>query len=610
VTSVFTDETWRSHHAAVDLPARELLNGHVIVCGLDGVGLLSIEQLVIVGSKVVVVDPRPEPRHSATLASWNVPLLVGDPRDPEILGRAGIATATAVLCVQANDVETLGTSLLVHEMRPDVRLAVRLDNPAVGRAIAGVTGEGTILDTAGLAAPSIVEACRRHSDHAIEISGQAFVVTELVAQETGSLRRQFGHLAPIGVAPVADGPLVICPGRDYVATEGDRVTVISTPEDIEAARPVATAADLRARRWAHLGRQLRAVRADIAGMIAEIDGALRTALLAAGILVLLSTTVVRLGYQNGTGGNISTLDALYFTVTTVATVGYGDYNFKGQPTWLEGFGVVDILLGAALATTLFALLTNLMVSRRLAQALGRKRVTGMTGHVILIGLGAVGMRVLEALRMDRQVVVIEADDGGRFVSQARALGVPVVIGDATLKQTLDLVNLDEASAVAILTSNDLTNVEIALALRERVTMGKVRRPLVVRLFDRQLARSIEHSFGFRHVRSTSALAAPWFVGAALGLDVLDTFYVERQPFLLARLTIASGGGLEGTSMHELSGSTRVIALHRADGVLEHPPRRDTIFAAGDAAYIVGPYEELLGVLLSDLTVHADETIPT
>jgi Trk K+ transport system NAD-binding subunit len=220
------------------------------------------------------------------------------------------------------------------------------------------------------------------------------------------------------------------------------------------------------------------------------------------------------------------------------------------------------------------------------------------------------MRVLESLRLIRDVVVIEADDGGRFVSQARALGVPVVIGDATLPQTLDLVNVDHASAVAVLTSDDLTNVEIALAVRNRLTDGNRRRPTVVRLFDRQLARSVESSFGFRHVRSTSALAAPWFVGAALGLDVLDTFYVERQPFLLARLTVAAGGGLDGTSMHELSARTRVVGLHRASGGLEHPPRRDTIFAAGDAAYLVGPYEELLHVLLSDISVHVDETIPS
>ena len=50
-------------------------------------------------------------------------------------------------------------------------------------------------------------------------------------------------------------------------------------------------------------------------------------------------------------------------------------------------------------------------------------------------------------------------------------------------------------------------------------------------------------------------------------------------------------------MQGLSANTRVIALSRyATGVLEHPPRRGTRFAAGDAAYIIGPNDELIGVL--------------
>jgi Trk K+ transport system NAD-binding subunit len=232
----------------------------------------------------------------------------------------------------------------------------------------------------------------------------------------------------------------------------------------------------------------------------------------------------------------------------------------------------------------------------------------MTGHVVLIGLGAVGMRVLETLREFRDVVVIEGDESRRFVSQARALGVPVVIGDATLPQTLDLVNLAEASAVAVLTSNDMTNVEIGLALRDRFAATRRGRPIVLRIFDRQLAQSAEQSFGFAHVRSTSALAAPWFVGAALGLEVLDTFYVDRQPFLLARLAVAAGGGLEGTLMKEVSARSRVIALDRVSSGLEYPPRRDTDFQAGDAAYLVGPYEELLHVLLSERSGSPDSAL--
>jgi hypothetical protein len=153
-------------------------------------------------------------------------------------------------------------------------------------------------------------------------------------------------------------------------------------------------------------------------------------------------------------------------------------------------------------------------------------VTGLNGHVVLIGLGSVGMRVLTGLLAAHREV--------------RNLGASVVIGNATLPQTLDL-----------------TNLEIALALRKRLdSAGSDGRepPLVLRLLDRRLAR----------------------------------------------LSVAAGGGLDGSSMQELSELTRVIALDRAGGGgLEHPPRRGTRVAAGDAAYLVGPYEELLDVLQRD-----------
>jgi Trk K+ transport system NAD-binding subunit len=106
------------------------------------------------------------------------------------------------------------------------------------------------------------------------------------------------------------------------------------------------------------------------------------------------------------------------------------------------------------------------------------------------------------------------------------------------------------------------------------------------------------TFKFHHVWSTSALAAPWFVGAVLGLEVLATFYVRNQPFLVACLTVRPDGGLVGLAMRELSARIRVVAIVRAGAgsAMEYPPRRDTRFAAGDQAYLVGPYEELLLVL--------------
>jgi Trk K+ transport system NAD-binding subunit len=205
------------------------------------------------------------------------------------------------------------------------------------------------------------------------------------------------------------------------------------------------------------------------------------------------------------------------------------------------------------------------------------------------------------LAQGRDVVVLERDDGNRYAAQARGLGVPVVVADATQRTSLEAVNLSTAAAVAVMTSDDLTNIETGLAVRDALGARWAEVPVVLRVFDRQLAHTVERDFGFRHVRSTSALAAPWFVGAALGLDVLNTFYVEQQPFLVGRLQVAAGGGLAGLAMAQLSASIRVLALRRAADPerLEHPPRRETRFAADDVAYLVGPYEELLAVLRRD-----------
>ena len=269
---------------------------------------------------------------------------------------------------------------------------------------------------------------------------------------------------------------------------------------------------------------------------------------------------------------------------------------------MEAFGIRLIVAGTTLVTTLFALLTNALVSRRIAQSLGTGRIPGMRGHVVVVGLGTVGMHVLEGLlAQGREVVVVERMDSNRYMSQARALGVPLVLGDATLAQTLDSVNLSSAAAVAILTSDDLTNIETGLAVRDRLGERWTEVPVVLRVFDRQLGHRLEQSFGFRHVWSTSAIAAPWFVGAVLGLEVLFTFYVGNHPFLLARLRVSAGGGLDGLAMRELPAKIRVVAIRRtrSSTALEHPPRRDTRLAPDDDAYLVGPYAELLEVLRHD-----------
>jgi Trk K+ transport system NAD-binding subunit len=586
----------------VDLGMRD----HVIVCGLQGVGLRTVEQFHLSGTPVIVVDDDADSRFARILEEWGIPHIRKNAYFGDALLEAGLANALAVVCVEINEIHTLETALRIREIRPDVRIVVQLANPAVARALERVSGHGSVLDVATLAGPSFVEACLRRNAHSIELAGVQFEVVQVevpasdVANPT--FRGHFGNLAPVAIIPGDGGEMAACPGRDHRVVPGDRVAMLGTWEELQHGGIDATRTPRSPLRRVALTRRI-ARQAAVA--MEEGNKALVFVVASLVLLIAVSTIILRFTYRvPGHPDHLGFLTAAYFTVETVATVGYGDYSFSAQDPLMRVFAIALIAIGVALVSTAFALFTNILVSRRIERSLGRRQVPGMVDHIVVVGLGSVGIAVVEGLISEGQrVVVIERDDDNRYLAHARALGVPVVIADATQLQTHRMVNLDDASAVAILTSADLTNIETGLAIRESLGGRWEEVPVVLRVFDRDLARLMEQSFGFRHVRSTSALAAPWFVGAALGLDVLSTFYVDQQPFLVGRVTVAPQGGLQGLAMADLSARTRVIALSRMAeaGQLEHPPRRGTRFAGGDEAYLLGPYEELLRVLRRDQT---------
>jgi Trk K+ transport system NAD-binding subunit/multidrug transporter EmrE-like cation transporter len=582
-----------THTVAADC---EHWKGHVIVCGLEGVGLRTVEQLRSATVRVAVVDDDPQRRWAELVKGWGCAYIGASGSLDDELAAAGIAGARAVVCTQASDLRNVETALLVRDLREDIAVVAHLDNPTVGHAVEEATGAGSALDVAGLFAPAVIDACMKHTVHEVVLGDERFVAAEVGVGGGGTLRQLFGDLVPVGVV-TAEGELVVCPGRDHEVGAGDRVTVLGKPEELEQAEVAHTSEPEEAEAGA--GRVRQFLRRSRNSLAQGTDRAVKITLVLSLAMLVLSAAILRLGYIQGSGHHLSIGESLYFTVETFATVGFGDFSFADQSTPMQAFGIVLIIAGVTLSTVVLALITNALVSRRIEQSLGQGSIPGMENHVILVGLGAVGLRVLEGLRAQgREVVVVEYDESNRYVQHARSLGAPLVHGDATLGQTLRSVNIAKAGAVAILTSDDLVNLETGLAVRDALGSRWSEVPVVLRVFDRSLGSRLERTFKFNHVWSTAALASPWFVGAVLGLEILATFYVRNQPFLVARLTVRAGGGLEGLAMQELGAQIRVVAIVSSDsgGEMEHPPRRDTRFAAGDQAYLLGPYEELLRVL--------------
>ncbi|MHA3705022.1 NAD-binding protein [Jatrophihabitans sp. YIM 134969] len=559
----------------------------IVVCGLDDVALRVVEQLQAAGERVVVVDDEFDPRHGRILEALGVPLLQGSARRRNVLVEAGLDAAEAVVCADGDDLVNLEVALLVHEQWPGVRLAVALTNAAVGRALVEVIPNATVLDVPSLAAPSFVEACLRATTHTVDLDGTRFEVQQHRARHDGTLRAEFGDLAPVAVVD-RDGGVVACPGRDHRVRAGDIVSTIG-PAAVATDGLREVSAAVQRSRAAAWRRALAWPRLLWEGS----DRPLRYSLLGILVVELVSVIVLMTSYREQ-GRGMGAVDAVYFTTETITGVGFGDFSFSEQHLWLRLWAIALMLVGAATVTLVYAFLTNVLISRRIAESQGRRTVTGMTGHVVVIGLGAVGSTVVAGLRAaGRDVVVLDRDDQNRFLGRIREWKVPVVIGDSTLEQGLRAANVEHARAVAVVTSNDLANIETGLA----VSAINPDLPVVLRVFDRQLAATVSTAFGFSLTRSTAALAAPWFVGAALGLRVRGTFYVAQQPFLVARLDIGATGALVGHTMGELGARIRVVAIKRAgDAELELTPRREAGFAAGDEAFVVGPYEELIAVL--------------
>jgi Trk K+ transport system NAD-binding subunit len=593
----------------------ESWEGHVVVCGLHDEGLRIVEQLHTTGVAVVVVDDEPDPRLLRALGTLGAPLLRGDSRLAESLNRAGFARAAALICAESDDIHTLATALLARELRPDARVVVQLTNAAVGRALADLDVQ--VLDTARLAAPSIVESCLATGTWSLRLGDLDFRVVETTVLEPGRLRDLYGDLAPIAVVPRDGAPAILTPGRDVEVGVGDLVVIAGAAEEVGSVTGASGGARRRTRTveapsfvGARAPRAPRTRPTLFRELVASTDRRLKLVLLGLFVLAGTSVAMLRLGYEEASGRRMSVLDALYFTVETIATVGYGDFNFRDQPSWLRSWAICLMLIGATLVTVSFALLTNALVSRRLEETLGRRRITGLDDHVVVVGVGSVGVAVVERLlEQEAKVVVVEADGANRHLDHLRGLGVPLMVGDATSPDTLAALHLDTARAVAVLTSDDLANIETGLAVRDVLGARWADVPVVLRLFEPRLAETVRSSFDFHHVRSPAALAAPWFVGAALGLQVIDTFYVGTRPMLVARLDIVAGSGLDGLAMRDLPARIRVLALVRADGLDEHPPRRDTSLSGGDAAYVVGPYAELL-LLLRAHAVAGNPVAPT
>ncbi|MER7838261.1 NAD-binding protein [Streptomyces sp. NPDC096040] len=586
----------------------------MVVCGDDGLAhRLAAELRVVYGEQVTLVVP-PDVRTarppvvgraraaSAALLDRVVSAAVGRPNGnganggpgpvssegprgervleaveatEAVLAEAGVERAAALALVYDDDETNIRAALTARRLNPRLRLVLRLYNRRLGQhieelldqaaalAVGDTDGGGgdtstTVLSDADTAAPALAATALAGTGKVIQTDG---LVLRAVDLPPGALARQDADQGLCTLALFSannsgpellegageQGPRLL-PDDAEVRAAGERGVMV-----LEQVSSSAAASQDRRRVGGGLG---------VAPLLASLfSRRLRWSL--AGVVGCVVALAVALSVVTG----IHPVRAFYYTLLDLFAI---DDPAIGQSLGRQILQLLSGLMGLLLLPVLLAAVLEALGTFRTASTL-RKPPRGLSGHVVLLGLGKIGTRVLTRLReLHVPVVCVESDPDARGLAVARRLRVPVVLGDVTQEGVLEAAKIHRAQALLAVTSADTTNLEAVLYARA------VRPDLkaVLRLYDDDFATAVyrtlraAHPHAVTRSRSVSYLAAPSFAGAMLGREILGAIPVERKVLLVAVVEVGGHPQLEGRTVEGAfrAGAWRVLALEGRQGV--------------------------------------------
>ncbi len=583
-------------------------DGHMVVCGDDGLAhRLAAELRDVYRRQVVLVVPgdREEERSARRPARGlagrfgavlgALPGAAAPPAGPpeeervasapteDVLLQAGADRAEALALLYENDETNLRAALAARRLNPGLRLVVRMYNRKLGQYLeelldqavlvaepgidpAALDASTTVLSDADTAAPALAATAAAGSGKVVQADGLLLRAAERTPQERGAP-------SDPGLCTLA---LLSSTASDPAGAEGSDSSGPSAPELLPDDRTVEGAAGrgrIVLETVRHTGPAVPARR--LAGRGAPLgelfSPRLRWALagIAASVLALSLTTTVLT--------DADPVHAVYLTLLDLFSI--NDPAVE-ESTTRQVLQLLSGLVGLALLPLLVAGTLEALGTFRAAGVL-RRPPRGLSGHVVLLGLGKIGTRVLARLReLGVPVVCVEEDPDARGIPLARSLGVPVVLGDVTDEGVLEAAKIHRARALLALTSSDTTNLEATLYAR--TVKGDLE--VALRLYDDDFATAVHRTLRTAHPdaltrsRSVTHLAAPAFAGAMMGRQILGAIPVERRVLVFAALVVAGHPHLEGRTVAEAfrPGVWRVLALDTADPRarrpdLAHPP---------------------------------------
>jgi voltage-gated potassium channel len=307
------------------------------------------------------------------------------------------------------------------------------------------------------------------------------------------------------------------------------------------------------------------------------------------VLTVLIVYLDRDNYRdnNDPTGQVSLVDAIYYTTVTLSTTGYGDIAPVSDGARLVNTFVITPLRVAFLILLVGTTLEVLATQGREQFRISRWR-SQMDKHVVVVGYGTKGRSAVDTLVNNGQdrdkIVVVDPDPGA--IQDANNDGLTVVVGDATRRDVLRRARVGNAQQVIITTSRDDSTVLSVLNTRQLN-------------HDAYIVAAVREGDNVPLVRQSGAdavITSSDAVGRLLGMSAVSPALGSVLDDLLT-----AGKGLEVAERELLvpevgkqpqSLPDQVIAVVRDDTVHHYYEPVVTQLARGDKLVVVRPTDEL------------------
>ncbi|EFL37102.1 potassium uptake channel [Streptomyces viridochromogenes DSM 40736] len=324
--------------------------------------------------------------------------------DDDALRRRLREPADGIVIVSRDDIVALRYALLAEHLKPGVRLVVTIFDRTVADEVSRTVPNCTVLSTTDVIVPSLLASC---------------------------LAPRYAMLLPAGDDVVG------------VRREGRTAVVERVPRRALTAGGRSRPRGTFPAWFRSLGASARALVASFAALLTVL--ALDVTL---GVLVL---------HEHWT-------DATWHAARTLTTIGSSPAAEHG-PGWYKIFSAASMLLALVLAAVFTASVVDRFTGHRMTTILGARSIP-RRGHVVVVGLGQVGLRLSAQLRrLGLRVVAVERNPHAPCLPLARALGIPVVLGRGGDRFLLERLCVRRARALAAVASDGLENIAVAVTTR-------------------------------------------------------------------------------------------------------------------------------------------------